>query len=860
MHRWVVLLALAACEPRDPVEPAPTPSVTWVYPPSAGAFPLGASSGRLGRSQAPQPMVEHGIAAPADASAGPVSQPRGATLGTLGPLRQATPWAIPGDGPARAVVYGSEGDHPAIELIDIDGGRVVWRDTEVCAAPIVGATPEAIVCADARGTRAIGLDGQPRWQVSSPFIAFTEDRVVVSVGNEAIVLDAGSGEELARIKLPRGVEADSIVASCGDAGRELFAIGRDGRLVRVAEAQGGPAIRWGVLLGATSAVDGCDASVLATVDGPDGRSLVALARETGAITGRVDGVLGAWPAREDRDDIDGNEGNERNEDIEISTARGVARYARSLAEPPVAVDVPPLGALLASRADRRLVRATPRTAVLLDRAGVRAYLPLGADGVVLGDTSLLATSWTGAPGQTLHRFGLPPRWARTLRLPAGGRGVAVPAELRDLPVVQPLDVAGAIAQPDTAMHGVAAHALDPGDAAAVYAIAVDRDGERAAVARADLAARQWRWQRVDGCGAGEPVALAVARDVVVCGTRGGPGAVDDAARDGGAGVPVTRPAGAAGAGEARPSRAPGELRARVRATTRDGVAAWDWPTSDLDSVLAGGDLVVVVDAARLTVLDARDGRVRGHVTSDDAAAARVAIVALDDVTLVITAERGRVVARLGIAGLLPLWSIEIAGVVQALAASGEGVLVTLEDGDAYRVDARSAAITALPGLGLGWHADGDLVAGHTAGGPIPGPAPPPRPPTAAQLLRRPLQILKLEIDAPPMSTPVPPPPSLGESWQLTLYQLTGGLRARNDYALPHPIAPPAPRGPAGSPILVACGPGLRELVVLDPRTGDPLRRVQLPEAAAPGAVFGTVVDGSPVAGVVLGSPLRVVLF
>jgi hypothetical protein len=207
-----------------------------------------------------------------------------------------------------------------------------------------------------------------------------------------------------------------------------------------------------------------------------------------------------------------------------------------------------------------------------------------------------------------------------------------------------------------------------------------------------------------------------------------------------------------------------------------------------------------------------------------------------------------------------LWSIEIAGVVQALTASGDGVLVTLEDGDAYRIDARSAAITALPGLGLRWHADGDLVAGHTAGGPIPGPPPPPRPPTVGQLLRRPLQLLRLEIDRPPMSTPIQPSPSLGDSWQLTLYEPTGGLRARNDYALPQPIALPARRGPAGSPIIVACGPGLRELVVLDARTGDPLRRVQLPEAAAPAAMFGTVVDGSPVAGVVLGSPLRVVLF
>jgi hypothetical protein len=261
------------------------------------------------------------------------------------------------------------------------------------------------------------------------------------------------------------------------------------------------------------------------------------------------------------------------------------------------------------------------------------------------------------------------------------------------------------------------------------------------------------------------------------------------------------------------------------------------------------------------VLDARDGRVRGHVASDDGGTVRVAIVTLDDATLVITAERGRVVARLGVGGLLPVWSIAVAGMVRALAPAGDGVLVVLEDGDAFRIDARTAAVVGLPGLGLAWHAAGGVVTGHTVGGPIPAPAPPIPPPTVAQLLRRPLQILRGEINTPPpVSTPVPPPPPLGDSWQLTLYELDGGLRAHNDYALAAPIAPPAVRGPAGSPLVVAYGPRLHEVVVLDPRTGDPLRRVRLPDDAPPGAVFGTVVDGSPVAGTFLASPLRIVLF
>ena len=689
MHRWVALVALAACEPSEPTRDAP---VVWVNPPGPSGFPLGAIGGRLGRSQAPQPVVDLGITSAA---------------GALAPLHLATAFAVPGDGPARAAMFGWEDGRPAIDLVDVDRGRIEWRDRALCAAPIAGVTGEAIVCADEAGTRAIGLDGAPRWHTRSRFVAFTAGRVVAGDGEVAVVIDAARGDERARIRVP-GLPASAVIASCGDAGRELYAVGEDGRLVRIADAPEGPVVRWAAPLGAILAIDACDAAtVLVSESGAAGPALVAIARATGKVTGRVDGVRGAWPARD---------GSER---IEVATAVGIASYPRDLAGPAVQLGGPAVGELIASRGEHRLVRATPSTAVLLDRAGVRAYLPLAALGAVLGDAALIATSWIGSPGETAHRLALPPRWRRALRLPALHRGVALDAELRDLPPVRPLEVAAAAALPDTGMRGVVAQAIDPADGAAVYAAAVDRDGEGAAVARADLAAGRWRWQRIDGCGPGAPIALAVARDVVVCGARGRP--------------------------------------ATVRATSRDGV------------------------------------------------------------------------------------------------------LVALEDGDAYRIDARSAAVVALPGLGLGWHAAGDLVTGQTLGGPIPGPAPPVPAPTLAQLLRRPLQILHAEIDTPPpMSTPIQPPPPLGDSWQLTLYELGGGLRARNDYALPAPVGPPALRGPPGSPLIVAYGPGQREVCVLDPRTGDPLRRVALPDDAV--GVFGTVIDGSPVAGALLAAPLRVVRF
>jgi outer membrane protein assembly factor BamB len=795
VHRWVALLAVAACEPPAPPADTAAGPVRWLSPPAPGGFPLGAIHGRLGRSQPPESPVDLGIAAPPDEGVA---------------LRLPAGFAVPGDGPARAVVFGSEGDHPAIELIEVDSGRVMWRDRTRCAAPIVGITAEAIVCADAAGTRAIGLDAAPRWQTRGAFVAFTEDRVVISEAGTAVVIDADTGEELARIKLPAGASADGVIASCGDAGRELFATADDGRLMRIAEAVGGPAIRWAVPLGSILAIDACDGdSVVVTEAGPAGPALIAIARATGKLTGRLDAIRGSWPARD---------GSDR---IEVATALGLTSHARDLAGPGAPLGGPPLGELIASRGDRRLVRATPSTAVLLDRRGVAGYLAFAARGAVLGDTALIATTWIGSPGETARRLALPPRWRRALRLPALGRGVAAFAELRDLPPVEPLDVAAAVALPDTGMRGAVAQAIDPADGAALYVVAVD-GGAEGAVARVDLAARRWRWQRVDGCGPGAPVAIAVAQGAVVCAARGQP--------------------------------------STLRATSRDGAAGWEWTAANLDGALAGGDAVVAFDAGRATVLDARDGRVRGHLASDDGGAVRAAIVVAGGATLVVAAERGRVVARLA-SGFLPVWSVAVAGAVRAIAASGEGVLVALEDGDAYRIDARSAEVIALPGLGLAWGAAGGVVTGQTVGGPIPGTPPPVPPPTFNQLLRRPLQILRAEIDTPPpMSTPIKPPPPLGDSWQLTLYELGGGLRARNDYALAAPVALPVAGGPPGSPLVVVYGPGQREVCVLDPRTGDPVRRVALPEDAAPAAVFATVVDGSPVTGALLGSPLRVVLF
>jgi hypothetical protein len=599
---------------------------------------------------------------------------------------------------------------------------------------------------------------------------------------EVIVLDAADGEELARVALPRGVTTDMVLASCGDAGRELFASGQDGRLVRIAEARGGPAIAWSAPAGTIAELDACAGDTVLVRVRAAPSSLLAIARATGRLTGRVDGVRGMWPARD---------GSGR---LEIATSGGVARWPRDLSGAPEGLALPPLGELIAERGDRRLVRATEYTAVLLDGGGVRAHLPFAWLGGALGDDAILAATWTGSPGETVHRLGLPVRHRRALRLPRRA-GVEVPAELRDLPapVAAPLDAGAAITRPGAAMHAVADAAIDPADPAVVYAVTLERaagDASAAGVASVDLAARAWRWQRRDGCGPGAPIALAAAGGVVVCGAR-----------------------------QANPPSA------TATATSTGGVRRWQWDGDNVDGISAAGSIVLVHDADRLIVLDAATGRLRGRLASDDGAPMRAAVLAIGETTYTVTYERGRLVARLPAAGLLPVWSLAVDGVVRSIAPSMDGVLVELEDGDAYRIDLRTAAATALPGLGLAWRAPGDLVTGHTAGEPIP------------------------IYEA-----------ALGDSFQYALYELTGGLRARNDYALLPPIEPALVRGPAGSPLVVASGPGLREVLVLDPRDGAPLRRVQLPDETARRLIFGTVVGGTPVAGALLPSPLRAVLF
>lgn len=791
-----LLLAIAsACD--EPAKQFVMPPAPWVYAPSPIAWPLPRARAQIGRGQVPQIAVSLGIAGVQKT-----------------PLRLPTTWMVPGD-PARVAIYGLGGGKPAIELVDIDAGRVLWRDTTTCAGPIVGVTADAIVCADATGVRGVSLDGKAAWRSEMPYVAMTGDHVVVGPTGQAVILDPGTGDEVSRVALPAGIIAETIVASCGDAGRELFAATLENKLVRIVDGKGGAQIAWSAAA-SVQAIDACDGESVLVRE--DRQTLTAFSRQRGVMTGRITGARGWWPAR------DGSG------QIEVATASGVTRWPRDLSRAGVTTRLPVLGELLAERADRRLVRATAQTVVLLDAKGVAAYFPLAALGAVLGDHALVAASWLGSPAESVRRIALPPRYPRTLRLVPRAPAVAVPAELRDVPEPTPLSLDAAIAAPS--MTELDAIALDPWAPGQLYVAG----GEH--LAAFDLATKAWKWALPDGCGGGHAQWIASARQIIVCGAHG---------QDSGV----------------------------VHATSREGRARWTWTAASLDGLVAGGDLVVASVGDRADVLDAVSGGLRLRLASDDGSTVRVALV--DDAaigTIVIAAEGGRLVGRAARLDFFPLWSLAVAGVVDRVSAAGDSVLVELADGDAVRVRAIDGAVTALPALGVTWTAAPDLMISTAPSRPavtlVPDRTTVPLAPST-MTKRKPAKANADEPKPPRLWSPIAAP--VGDpTLQLTLFDASGGVRVRydypGDYRGDHPGDDPGAsaswvgsRMGDATPVALMSPKGRGFIVTLvDATTGDPLQRVEIPPSHGPTYVFATMVNGAPIVGAAVSSPGRILLF
>jgi hypothetical protein len=285
----------------------------------------------------------------------------------------------------------------------------------------------------------------------------------------------------------------------------------------------------------------------------------------------------------------------------------------------------------------------------------------------------------------------------------------------------------------------------------------------------------------------------------------------------------------------------------TRATSVDGQPAWTAKVGG-DRVLAAGGIVAVLDGDRARIVDAKTGALLGELASDDGGALPLALVSPDMVLAVVA---GRLVAIAPRAAMTPVWSMAVDGVVTRLSATGQGVLVELEGGDAYRVTL-DAAVSPVGAIGLAWQASDDLLAGIAAGGPIPPdpmPTPPPPPPPDPFLAQQRLQNPSAFEGLPPMSTPWPAVTGLLPSTQLALFQPAGGSLVRNDYALATPVAL-APRE-AGADFVLAAGDGT--VLVVDHVKGDPKSRVRVPDGGAAFAVAGAT-------GIVLPRPLRLVRF
>ncbi|CAN5204612.1 hypothetical protein BH11MYX1_BH11MYX1_49010 [soil metagenome] len=722
-------------------EPAP-PTPHYVIAPAPSVFPLGPVRGRIGRGVAPQLVAL-------------------TTLEGHGLEPAAELWTLDTDGHGAYAFLGAAG---SIAQVTLDPTALSWRLAST--APIVGASRFGVVCGDAKGTRTIDITGKVTWEQPASFVRMDGVRIAVAAPAGLSVVSAQDGHELYELALPAGARP---LAVC-DA--ETFVLLADNRLQKLVPGAKKPAFT--IAVGASERIVGAEACtvpaapILVTIAGERGTSLLAIARETGAVLGRVDDVRGIWPARGPLADT-----------IEIATSTGVRRWDRALLVGE-SLELPPLGALLASHGTRRLVRATPRTAVLLDAEGIRAYLPISETTAVLGDTVV----FTGS-----RLVQLPPRWQGPLDL--GVRGpLAVPAELRDLPA--PVTAPPPIAAPFDLGTKLAGTAI----VGATLYVATD-----AGVAELDAATLAWGWHVAEpGARAlvadATTIAFATERDVVILDRAG-----------------ATR------------------RRIAVRAVTLE----------------VAGSLLIARTTNATELYDAATGVLLGRLGSDDGAPVRAAPLVHDGMELVVAYEHHRIVARLPRVRMLPVWSVDVAGVVATLERSGDGVLVGLEDGDAYRLDGRSGAATPIPGLGLAWRATGDAITGEAPGGPIP-------PAVIVAPAAKPEVYVPTDLEAAPaIATPWPPPPPLPASWELTVYDQAGGVRTRNDYAF---------SGVAGlrvgaAPFVYTAG---QEALVIDSARGDPLRRVRFSGETAIGRAFSTIVDGRAIVGMILAGPLRLVVF
>ncbi len=742
------------------------------------------------------------------------------------PLALPTVWQLPSVRPLAAIA-GTNNGIPQVELIDIDAGEVLWRDTTTCTAPIVAVTSGVVICGDGHGLRALDLQGAVRWTHPGQWVATSGTYLVVVSGERTEVINAQSGALERELKLPAGIAPATVRGVCRHS-NGMDVVVSDGttvsRLIAPRDPTGALTPTWTTPLAAIAVeladgVGACRDEWIVQGAAEQGVTLTSLSRLTGAAIARMADVTGLVRRRDDS--------------LLVSTTRAVLQVNRRLV--PLATDaaavrqvseLPPFGRMLAMFGDVALVQTSPRTAMLLDATLHSVWFELSGQSAAIGNKFAVAGNGVGNMGESLYRYALPmpPRDGGLLPVsaplvaPVPTRRAApgyVAAELRDLPPAVPLSVDHAITAVGEATHWVGAALIDPAHPAQVYVVTLAQapSNERhAGISLLDLGSKQWRWHAHDGCGVGAPLAIAKSASTLVCASQGN-----------------------------------GATGAAVTATDALGNARWQWHGATIDAVTAKGRAVMLHHGHSVAILDDTLGELRGELSLLPSTPARAVLVAAADdagaAPWLVAVQGNRVVVHTIAAGLLPLWAVQVNGVVDTLQAFGSSVVVSLEDGDSYVVDLATAAIRAVPTVN-----DRVMVAGD---------------------------LLSSERLAP------------DGAWQQALLRPDASLLTRNEYAMvvtvpraavvapkrrgPVPLAPrPLPprvfyypgaanyvRGGGNSELLLMFA--TTHVAAVAPTTGTPRVLLSLPSDAT-GVGFATEVDGQPRTGMLLRNPLRAVLF
>lgn len=806
--------AIAACRPA----PAEAPPPREVYPAAVPAWPRAVADATIGGGPVALPL--HGTAIVA-----------GPGVGAGAPGMTELVGSADGDGAADAAVSGRGEREVTIDLIDVDAGVVRWRDETVGAAAVAIAGDAVFAAAasrvvvldratgaeraryDARwrglGQRAPGGDVVAALQVGGldggarpgpP--ARADAGVTIAVWRAGVVGPARA--------LPDGAVVEAIVALCEEGGRAWIAAWRAGRLERWDEDGARYAVTWAAAVPQPARVD-CTAAPL-LVSGGRPRAVRAIDPATGAIAGGPVEAADFWPARRGGGAI------------ELATAEGIEARDRRLGAP-ARGEALVVEQLTAARGLRRLVRGADGGPWLLDDRGARPLAaPSGDPIVVAGDRAFVTGPWrwplvTQAPQPARFEWPEPGLVPVPTAGATAGPSIAVPSPLPvPVPGLGPVPVPVPFPVPVPGIAPVVAPVYAPTPPIARIEAPLLGDPPRV-----DLPERQalgdgvaadagaWAVGSV-AFDATDPERLyVVALDERPAADRGAAIAAFDLhvdrwrwiAKDG---CPPGQPLPIAAIGDvivcgARGAQ-PGHGAVRAIAAA-DGAVRWTWTGPTVDAVTGAGGLVAIAAGAETIVVDAATGAERARWRASDGFLPRVAAI---DGARIVALEDGALVTRTAALAFLPEGAVAAGGRVASVFAVGDEVAVTLLDGSLYWLRERRAAGV----LAQAWHPRGDrvLAFGENALG-----------------------------DAVIVGVDTAGVPRLAAA--------LAGVRLQSVGARAHV---------EGAPIALAAIDG--RVLVLDV-AGRVRARVDLVDLAAP-VVFGTVVDGAPVAGVILPKPLRVV--